>query len=79
MPDPHSNEWVSIGTLDTDDPKRRVDFFSSMVTSAQVAGYPQGWSVCQVMVNTGDVERVHAFLKTNLFQEKAFHSIWTNH
>ena len=46
-PDPEAGKWVSVGILDTDDPKRRVDFFSSVVSDAHVACYPEGWKVCQ--------------------------------
>jgi hypothetical protein len=78
LPDPDAGKWVSVGILDTDDTKRRIDFFDAVVTDAHVACYPEGWPACQVMVPTGDVERIHAFLKTNAFKETAFHSIWTN-
>lgn len=69
--------WVSIGTLDADDERRRVEFFS-FLTTLQVACYPEGWPACQVMVRTGDVERVQAYLRTNSFADPAFHPIWTN-
>jgi hypothetical protein len=71
-----TNNWVSVGTLDTDDPKRRIDFFDALTSAIHVSAYPEGSPACQVMVPEDGVERVHAFLKTNHFAEPAFHSIW---
>jgi len=70
-----SDNWVSVGTLESTDLVQEVNFMYLFVNRVKVAAYSEGCLTCQVMVPVEGVERVHAFFKTNSLPGPPFHLI----